>query len=644
MNSISSRIIGVFCLLLFAASGSVTSARAQIVSGTGGAFHEAEDNLLITQGTATVEVRVLDSTGTALPIDAAVKLFPFVAVNSGNINRYNFVAKKGKGSITAIAGGEYTLEVSAPGYQTHREKLTVLPGSGLVSKAFVKLHPFDGSDDDIELEQPGAPVLPPAARRDLEMAVIEIQAGRPEKAMPHVKSALKHAPDSPDVHFIAGYLDDSKQDYTGAQREYEAAVRAFPDYLAAQIALGNELLHSNDPANAAPHLERALTVGPNSWRAHWLLAEAYLQGNQDPEKAKLHALKALELNKEKATCAFVTIAIADAVAGNVKTSKEELEKFLHDYPKDKDAARASAFLKTIETAEKETSMNFVVVPPPVGTASDIGDLENISPEAMPGLPPPIDAAVPEVMQGEACTLPQVLGGAAMRSRELADNLEKFSAQETVVNEDLDAKGTSKKSLQHSFGYVAILERPRPGSIVMDELRDGSYGVTNFDVSLLMEGIPAVGLIFNTSFSSDFSLTCEGLGQWRGQPAWQVRFEQRPDQPARIHDWTINGKTYHTMMKGRAWLTSDSFQLLHVETDLMEPITPIKLEYQHMSIDYKPVVFPNKKSALWLPSSAQIYCKYRGRFFRQEHDFTNFTLYSVGTNENIGTVPRKKKQE
>lgn len=653
MDRFSSRVFALasFALIVCLSGAATASAQGCVLGGifqqgvcNSTVFQEAEDNLIVTQGSATVEVYVLDGGGESpLSIEAKIKLLPYVPVTTRNINRYEFVAKKGKGSISAVDGGEYMLEVSAPGYQTHRERLTVLPGWNEVSKAFVKMHVFDGSEDEIELEQPGAPVLLPAARRDLEMAVVELRGAKPERATPHIKSAMKHAPDNPDVHFIAGYAADVRKDYPAARKEYEAAVKAFPEHLASQIALGEELLQAADPVDAVPHLEKALTVGPNSWRAHWLLAEAYLQTTRDVEKAKLHATRAIELNKTKGVCAYVTIAIADAVAGNLKDSRTELEKFIHDFPKDKDVVRAQAFLKTVETAETESSAKIAIVPTPTGRSSGLDDLESISPEAMPGLPPAVDAAVPVVTEGIACTLPQVLTGAAMRSRELADNLERFSAKELVVNEDLDAKGTSKRSINHRFGYVAIIEHPRPDMIVMDELRDGSYGVTNFDASLLMEGIPAVGFIFNATFVSDFNFSCEGLGQWRGQPAWQVRFEQRTDRPARIHDWTINQKTYHTMIKGRAWITADSYQLLHVETDLAEPITPIKLEYQHMSIDYKPVTFPNRKTALWLPSMAQIYCKYRGHFFRQEHDFTDFTLFSVGTNENIGTSPRKKKQ-
>lgn len=609
---------------------------------SGGApIPDATDNIIYIQSTSIVDIHVFDSSGKAFTAIAVIKLWPYTNVTIQGHNTYDSYAKNGLAHLEAIDGGDYMLEVSAEGYETHREKLTVLPGYAK-TQAYVKMHAFDGSSDDITLEQPGAPIINPAARRDLSSAILEMQSGKFDQAASHVKSALKRAPDNPDVHFIAGYVAEAKHDESSARTEYEAAVRLFPNHMSAQIALGDLLVRSGDAAQSVPHLQRALTVGPNSWRAHWLLAEAELQLKPpDVAASKLHANRAIELGKDRANAARITIALADGMAGDLDAAHSELQSFLVDYPKDKSVARAREALAAVDKAKADNAAhNIIVAPVPV---SDIGDLEGVSPEAMPGLPASIDANVPAVSTEVACELPQVLSGAALRSRELADNLLRFSAKELVVHEDLDAKGAARKSANASYNYVADLERPTKNMIIMSELRNGSYGFgPDFPAPLAMDGIPAVGLIFNSAFVPDFTFSCEGLGQWHGQPAWQVRFQQRPDRAARIHDWTINGKTYSAILKGRAWLTADSYQLVHLETDLVQPIAAIKLEYQHMSIDYAPVNFPSKKNSLWLPASAQIYCKYRGRYFKQEHDYSNFTLYSVDTLETQGK-PKSKSE-
>jgi len=154
----------------------------------------------------------------------------------------------------------------------------------------------------MQLEQPGAPVIAVKARKDLELALNALATGKTAEAGPHVRDALKHAPDNPDVRFIAGTYAERTKDFAEAQKEYEAAIAVFPTHFAAQLALGNLLLVQRDAPNAMPHLEKALAVGPNSWKAHYLLAEAYLRSDEkDVDKIKFHANRAIELGKGKAT-------------------------------------------------------------------------------------------------------------------------------------------------------------------------------------------------------------------------------------------------------------------------------------------------------------------------------------------------------
>lgn len=636
------------CQLAVATLCLATSVRAQSGVANGGAtpgFSDPRLALEMLKGEATVDIHVSDSTGRALDVQADIKLLP---VNPTGINRvytnavagsqYVATVKHGLAHIENVMGGDYNLEVTAPGYQFHREKLTVIGGYAK-TEAFVKIHGFDGSEDDVEFGQPGAPDINPAAQREVELTVAALQSGKKSDAAQHIRSALKRSPNSPDVHYLAGYIAELNDNGAAARAEFEAAIKIFPKHLASQTALGNLMLRGGDAAGAIPHFEKALDVGPNSWRAHWLLAEATLQLNPPEfDKSRENANRALALGNDKAAAALVTLAIADGVEGNLEESKAKLQMFLLRYPKEPSAARARQILDAVEKAESESAARIEIVPHP---ENDALDLEGVSPDAIPGLPGNIDAAVPSVTPGATCVLAQVLVGAAVRSNELVDNVQRFSARELVVHEELDAKGTARNSAEKTYDYVAAIEHPTQNLIAMREMRDGTYGFgPQFPAPLAMDGIPAIGLIFNPVYSGDFTFTCEGLGHWRGQPAWQVRFEQKPNTRPRIHQWRVNNFIYPAFLKGRAWLTADSYQLLHVETDLAQPILAIRLEYQHISIDYAPVPYPSKQSALWLPKSAQINYKYKGRFFRQEHSLSDFTLFSIDTKEKIAD-PRQK---
>jgi len=601
---------------------------------------------------SSVVVHVQEVSGTPLDVPVKVKLVSrnqmsaqdqARALDIGNMAREDYTAnaKNGVARLDGVAGGEYIVEVTAPGFQTAHDTVTVL-GAYSTTNTFIKLHAFDGSDDTMQLEQPGAPVIAIKARKELELALNALASGKNAEAGSHVRNALKRAPDNPDVLFIAGTYAERTKDLPEAQKEYEAAVTAFPTHFAAQLALGGLLLEEKNSKDAIPHLEKALTVGPNSWKGHYLLAEAYLRPDTtDVEKAKFHANRAIGLGRGKATEAEITLALADAIGGDRDLAKAKLEKFVENHPKDPGLDRAKKSLEML-TAAGSPKASALPLSSHLSGSDDLA--ADVPPGAMLRLPAGIDDAVPPVTAGVTCSVEQVLDGAARRSQEFARSLERFSAKETVIHDQLDAAGVARKSSEHTYDYIAALEHPRPDLIVMDEMRNGSYGVDDFPGAIATEGIPAVGLIFNPAFSKDFGFTCEGLGEWKGQAVWQVRFEQRSDRPARIHDWVVNGSSFPTILKGRAWIATDSYNLLHVETDLMQPIKDLRLDYEHMSIQYQAVKLPSGKASLWLPYSAEVFTKYKGRFFRQEHDFSKFTLFSVNTNETIGTTPRKKKDK
>jgi tetratricopeptide (TPR) repeat protein len=623
------RAIGVFGVMSVGLL-SVCAPRSYAQFGGSADFEDSYKNQMALENTSALIVHILGKGGTRLEAPATIKLTRTNKPDTPDIpSQYQASTKNGQAMIEHVANGEYMVEVAAPGYETHQEKLTVVGGFA-IANAFINLHAFDGSEDTIVWEQPGAPPVTGPAQKDLDDAIASLIEGKTSQAGGHVKSALKRAPESPDVHFVAGFYDEQIKDVAGAKGQYEEAIKIFPNHFAAQMNLGCLLINDKKPAEAIPHLEKALAVGPNSWRGHWMLAEAYLQGNRDAQMAKYHATLALQFGKEKALDAEITLAMAEAIGGDLEAGKARLNKFIAAHPNDERTARAKESLTALENAK------IVTVSVRGTTGADLAD--DVPPSEMPGLPANVDAAVPSVSPDAKCNLPQVLAGAALRSKEFAEDLEHFTAKELVVHEDLSGKGGVVDRIQKSFDYIAALEYPRPDLIVLDEMRNGNFGTTGKEGTITDIGLPAIGLVFNTAYSKDFNFTCEGLGLWKGQLAWQIRFEQKSERPARLRAWSINGVIYPVVLKGRAWIIADSYNLLHVDTDLVSPIKEAHLDYEHMSIDYQPVLFTTRKGSLWLPAEAQVFSKLNGHYTRQDHEFSKFVLFSVDTKEKIGAAP------
>ncbi len=246
----------------------------------------------------------------------------------------------------------------------------------------------------------------------------------------------------------------------------------------------------------------------------------------------------------------------------------------------------------------------------------------------------VDAAVPAVAPDRPCALEEVLSAASQRVKELVTNLQQFTATEQLDHFELDADGNARGAQTRTFGYMVAISEVRRGMLSVDEYRNGDAALDAFPARLATIGLPALALLFHPYFVEDFEMTCEGLGTWRGQPAWQVHFQQRREKVSRIRSYRVHGSAFPVNLKGRAWIAAQSFQVVRLETDLMEPIKAISLEREHMAIEYRPVQFQKRHIELWLPESAELFFHFRGHRYRRRHTFSDFELFSVDVRQTI----------
>ena len=244
------------------------------------------------------------------------------------------------------------------------------------------------------------------------------------------------------------------------------------------------------------------------------------------------------------------------------------------------------------------------------------------------VPPDIDAVVPAVTHSEACSLPDVLAGAGRTIRELVSNLDRFTATEFVAHQSVNRAGKLGRAQNRKFDYLVSIGPGRGGYLSVQEYRSRVPNPQQFPDQVVTEGTPSLVLVFHPLYARDFEMKCEGLGAWRGQPAWQVRFEQRRDRQNHLSNVVVRGRMYSIRLRGRAWILHGSYQVARLETDLADTIPSINMRLEHMNVEYSPVAFPGRQTELWLPSSAELYLDFYGRRFYRRHSFTGFTLFSV----------------
>jgi hypothetical protein len=303
----------------------------------------------------------------------------------------------------------------------------------------------------------------------------------------------------------------------------------------------------------------------------------------------------------------------EAVAPGFVTAKQTIE------------IKAGHGLETLSLVMKTESL----------PAASAPDFPAVAKENAPfHIPPGIDEVVPPVLPGASCDLPAVLHGVGLRMTQLVANLEKFSATEHIEHFRVDAADTLRSRESRSFDYLVLVSQNSDHGFQLDEYRDGTTDPSQFPAGIATEALPVMALIFHPVMVSDFNISCEGLGQWDGRPAWQVRFEQRQDRANRIRYYKIHGNYYPVALKGRAWIDAATFQVLRLETDLVRPVKEIELAQERLSIEYGEVQFHSHELQLWLPKSAELYWDRHRHSYYRRHDFSNFKIFAVDTNQKL----------
>lgn len=539
-------------------------------------------------------------------------------------------------------GDQYEVDVKADGYQPASETVMLAGVAGQDADVIIFLKPLD---EQLEFHPPaGQFVLAPRAQKEVEKGLKDLRNAKIPSAQKHFEKAIAMAPGNPYVNYLMGmsYLVDKK--LADARPYLEKSASIDPKQPAALLALGTLRFQSADYPGAIQILNQDVQLDPSSWKAEWTLAASYLH-QRDFAQARSHAEKALAVGKQKAAQAQLVLGEALADLGDHNGAVKVLQSYLASYPHDPNAAKIQAFVENLQkpAAHVEAASTASAAQP--STSSDSGGLWEVS--ILPAAPavdlPPkenwapadIDAEKPFVISGAACPITKVLNEAGKNALRLVTDLQKFTATEEYQSVEVRRDERLETPVTRTFSYLVSIETPRPTLIQVREIRDNNLSPAEMPGRLADNGAPGLVLAFHPVYRDDFSWQCEGLGEWKNQPAWVVHFEQRSDRPTSLlAAFDTPSEEFALPLKGRAWISTRTGQVVRLEAELMRPVEPLDLKREHWVIEYTPVTFKTHKVTLWLPESVDVYIQYRGRYLHHQHQFKNFQLFWVGTSQKI----------
>jgi tetratricopeptide (TPR) repeat protein len=603
-------------------------------------FSPAQQTLPSTSHGAKLSVRVVDSTGQPFAASAEVSL----SHDRGQVPVRKSTADSHDAVFENLAPGVYFVLVSAPGYTPAQDQVFV-DASGADRESLIQLEPTVAQNTRIAGLQASA--VDHKAQKALSEGIREIQAGQWSRAQDRLNAAFKAAPNEPVVNYLKGFACLESGDLITAERFLLRAASLDPQNAAVFVAIGQLRLKQNDLQDAAVMFQQAVSLDSSNWNAHWLLADVDMTLERFDE-AQAEAEAAVTSGKGVADGAWLIVGEASAALGDTPKAKASLTAFLSETSKGPQSAVAQSLLDTVASQDaareiaarnaegiRAAAVSALANPLSLPRPDSPGRPAIVANFALPPWAPAgVDDSKPSTQAEPQCWLPFVLDKTSSNVQRLVTDLSNIDAREKMDYEELDEVGKPAETHERKYEYMASFDEVSAGNLTMNELRDSKPGLTSFPLNITPTGLTSMALVFHPFLRDDFQMTCEGLGEWRGSPAWIVYFRQKDGVTGRLSGWSFNGRTHPLSLKGRAWITRDTYQVAHIETDLISPMPEIQLLLEHMSVDYEAVPFRNKQQWVWLPSSANMYFEYRRKRLHIRDSFTRYKLFSVGTSQTI----------
>jgi tetratricopeptide (TPR) repeat protein len=454
------------------------------------------------------------------------------------------------------------------------------------------------------------------ARNEYQQGCAALRKKKRGDAEKHFRKALHEYRKYATAWVTLGQVLAAEDQTAEARHACLQASIAEPSYVAAYLCLADIAARAHSWDEVLRLSGRALELDP---AANAIAYEYHAAANLNlrhlaaAEKSGLRALQ-IDRDHRDPRVHFVLAQIYEA-KGDSTNEAVQLREYLRYSDSVPDAAMLEQFVSNLERQNKVHAVITQVVSVP-GEYSSMREWE----------PPDIDASLPPVLSnGDACPLLQILQGTSSHTLELIENMRRFSASEYIEQVDIDKNGKRRNSSTQNVNYVAEIRQNPSGYPSIQEYRSGAGATQN---KVMDFGGALFALIFHPSHIGNFEFRCEGLADLQGLPVWQLHFLESNDSNRPFAAVRNGGSITLTKFKGRAWITSDGYEVLRIETDLVSPVVPIDLQREHKIITYAPVEFPSRHTRLWLPDSNSLYIVYRGHRYERVHTFTEFRLFSV----------------
>jgi tetratricopeptide (TPR) repeat protein len=524
--------------------------------------------------------------------------------------------------------GKYIISVTAVGYLSASLEIDVL--SPLTQNVDIVLH----RDPAAVTINEASGLMPAKARKEAKRAVSLLKSGDLNNAEKRLKTAYVSAPSNADLNFLLGYLYFQKNDYAQAGTYLGRAANLNPHSAQTLTLLGRTKLALQNYPEAQSALEQAILVDSEEWLPHDLLATTYLhqrEYSKASDEAKIALAKSPRAGKNASSASELTLGQALIGLGQKREGIQALRAFLKGSPPENMIEPVRALIKSAQESDEPLAADSETTTLP----EPLVNVPKLVLSMQTWRPPDIDDVKPDLDHGVTCSSAQVLAGVGRSVQALVQDLNRFTVDEDLFHKSVDAAGLSIHAETREYNYaVTISSTP----VSIEDYSEDKVPQSGSPDGISSTGFITLALVFHPEMQGDFDFDCEGQTKWFGKPTWLVHFRQRPDRPNRMQDYTFAGETYRIDLKGRAWISPDTSQIMHIEADIVQPVHEIQMVSEHQVVDYGPVPFARKSTILWLPKNVEIYFDFGKHRYYRHYAFDHYMLSDVDASDKVKLPP------
>jgi len=222
------------------------------------------------------------------------------------------------------------------------------------------------------------------------------------------------------------------------------------------------------------------------------------------------------------------------------------------------------------------------------------------------------------------------------------NLPNISAEEHVTREELGIRDDHvKKSIEANYSYLMLPQLTVEG-VIIDEHRvpkTREFDTTGIENGLAVtQGFATMPLHFHSSCQSDSAFRYLGRQILTGSKTYVVAFAQRPNAVLCVAQVTHLGTSVRVPLQGIAWIEPQTFQIVRMRTDLLNPHPEVRLQKLTTEIDFAYVRLRGVPVALWLPGDVVVTTVTNAQKLRNVHNYSAFKRFGSETKVLTGATP------